>query len=141
MVITERARPNGFTLIEILIAVAIVGLMLAVVGPALYRRLAGASVSAAENQLRQLKTSIGTYYIDLNRYPEKLSDLVRKPKDPKLAKKWRHSYLESDEVPEDPWGNPYQYKKTPGGKHQYELYSWGKEGRDTPKEQWISVWN
>lgn len=132
---------EGFTLIEIMIAVAIVGLMLAIIGPAVYRRFAGATESAARSQMASLKTAIGTYYIDTIRYPDKLSDLIKKPADPKLAAKWKGPYLEADEIPDDPWGNPYQYRKTLGGKHPYELYSYGSdEGKDTPKEKWIQAW-
>ena len=137
---SARTAQAGFTLIEIMIAVAIVGLMLAVVGPALYRQFAGASESAAKNQMASLKQAVGTYYIDTLRYPDKLSDLVRKPADPTLAAKWKGPYLETDEVPYDPWDNAYQYKKTPGGKHPYEIYSYGPEGRDTPREKWIYLW-
>lgn len=130
---------EGFTLIEIMIAVAIVGLMLAIIGPAVYRRFAGATESAARSQMASLKTAIGTYYIDTIRYPDRLSNLIIKP--PAVAAKWRGPYLEADEVPDDPWGNPYQYKKTPpGGKHPYELYSYGPNGKEAPKEEWIHAW-
>ena len=131
---------EGFTLIEIMIAVAIVGLMLAIIGPAVYRRFAGATESAARSQLASLKTAIGTYYIDTVRYPDRLSELIKNT-DQKLAAKWKGPYLEIDEIPDDPWGNPYQYKKTPGGRHPYDLYSYGSdEGKDTPKEKWIHAW-
>jgi general secretion pathway protein G len=141
MATLKKSARDGFTLIEILIAIAIVGLMLAIVGPAVYRRFAGATESAAKNQLAAFKQAIGMYYIDLARYPDKLSDLVRKPADPKLAEKWKGPYLEVDEIPDDPWGSTYQYKRTPGERHPYELYSYGsEEGRATPKEKWIQVW-
>lgn len=122
---------KGFTLIEILIAVAIVGLMLAVVGPAVYRRLAGATEDAAKSQINAFKNSIGMYYIDLKTYPNRLIELIKKPTDPNLASKWKGGYLGEgeEEVPLDPWNNPYQYKRTPGGPHPYELYSFGENGQ------------
>lgn len=135
---TVRGARDGFTLMEILIAVAIVAIMGVLVGPNLMKRFAGAQTTKAETSLKGLKASIQTYYLDNNSYPEKLRDLVKKPTN---AKKWSGPYLEGGMLPEDPWGGRYQYKRTPGSKHPYELYSYGAEGKGSPKEDWISVWD
>lgn len=74
-------------------------------------------------------------------YPARLNDLLKKPADEKIARKWEGPYLKAKEVPEDAWGSKYVYKLTPQAEHKYDLYSYGPNGKGSPKEEWISVWN
>ncbi len=143
MIHVRRFNQRGFTLIEILIAITIVALMAAVVGLPVFRYVTRASKTAAKSTIKTLKVSIDQFYMQTNQYPRALKDLITRPTtDERIAKKWDGPYLEQKEVPEDPWGNRYQYKLTPGTQHPYELYSYGsEEGKATPKEQWISVWD
>lgn len=136
MVTTQRTTQTGFTLIEILIAISIVGFLLAVLVPTIIRRGAAAEKQAAKTQMAQVKQSIDLYRLDVGRYPVKLLDLAKKPSDPKLASKWQGPYMDED-VLEDKWGQPYIYRLTPGGAHPYELYSLGPEGTEESK---ISAW-
>jgi len=133
----------GFTLMEILIAVAIIGLLGAVMGPALNNIYKNQQKKACKATLRAFKDGIASYQRDVLQMPTTLKDLIKKPKEERAAKKWEGPYVGEDltEVPEDPWGEKIMYKLTPGGgKHPYELYSYGPKGKGSPKDEWINVW-
>lgn len=130
---------SGFSLIEILIAVAIVGLMAVVVGPAMWNLLGFGRRGQTKASMQGIKTSILHYHLDTNAYPEKLDDLIQRPEEERIANKWYGPYLEAEEVPRDGWDNPFIYRRAPGKRPPYELYSYGPEGPDAPEEQWIRV--
>lgn len=131
---------EGFTLIEILIAIAIIAIAAVMVGPNLYKYVSGAGETATKSNLRTIKLSIDQFYLDMGEYPDKLRDLIKKPSDEKFAKKWKERYLDTNEVPVDGWKHAFYYKK-PGEKgHPYELSSYGPNGKGAPKNEWISVW-
>ncbi len=134
-----RGARDGFTLMEILIAVAIVAIMGVLVGPNIMNRFMGAKRTAAKTSLKGLKDTIQIYYMDNSKYPEKLRDLTKKPAS---AKNWSGPYLKDGQLPEDPWGERFQYK-FPGTskKGPYDLYSYGENSRGAPKDEWISVWD
>jgi hypothetical protein len=89
-----------------------------------------------------MKLQIGLYKQHVGSYPNKITDLIKKPKcDERAAKRWEGPYLESESAPEDPWKTKYHYKlNQEGSKHPYELVSYGKEGKGH-KEGYISVWD
>jgi general secretion pathway protein G len=121
------SRPSGFTLLELLVVLAIISLLGALIGPRLFERLEGSKVVTAQTQVRMLKTALDTMRLDIGRYPlaeEGLDLLVRAPTDPQLRLRWRGPYLEG-EVPLDPWGSPYQYGPTGSGLNAITLYSYG----------------
>lgn len=131
---------QGFTLMEILIAVMIVGLLAGVVGPALMNIYRNQQKRAVKATLGNFKKMIGMFREHVHQYPTTLKDLTTKPKDEKMRKGWEGPYIE--EIPEDPWGGKYHYKVTPqGGKHPYELYSDGPGGKGAPKDDRIDVWD
>ena len=130
----------GFTLMEILIAVMILGLLGALVGPALNNVYKNQQKRAAESSLLGVKKSIEMYKNRVLKLPESLKDLIKKPRDEQAAKRWEGPYIEADEVPQDPWGEPFKYKVTPGTNKPYELYSYGPNSKGSPKEEWIDVW-
>jgi general secretion pathway protein G len=112
-----------------LVVLVIIGLLAGLVGPQLLGRVDTSKVTAAETQIRMLKASIETMRLDVNRFPtqdEGLAMLMAQPKDERTARKWRGPYL-SEEVPLDPWGNPYIYKPTTPT--TFELYSYGADGQ------------
>lgn len=137
----------GFTLMEILIAVMIIGLLGAMIGPALFSVYKNQQISATQASLKGIKDGIDMYKMHTGQYPNLLKDLVKKPKssDERIAKKWRGPYVGKEgatDVPDDSFGNKLYYKLTPGGgKRPYELKSWGPNGKGSPKEEWISVWD
>lgn len=140
MLVVRQSR-QGFTLIEILIAIALVVVMGSIAIPGFLSYLERGKRKAAAAQVRVLKSSIDQYYADVGSFPETLTDLIKRPQDPEIAAKWEMPYLEAKTVPKDPWGTPYQYHKTPDAENNYELYSYGSsKGKSTPKEQRIDAW-
>ena len=134
----------GFTLMEILIAVMIIGLLGALVGPALNNVWKNQQKRGAETSLLGMKKGIQIYKDRILKLPESLKDLIKKPRDEQAAKRWEGPYVGEEgieEVPKDPWGEDFKYKLTPGAKHPYELYSYGPNGKGSPAEEWIIVWN
>jgi general secretion pathway protein G len=140
----KRYARAGFTLMEILIAVMILGLLGALVGPALNNIYKNQQKRACEASLIGLKKSIQIYKDRVLKYPETLKDLIRKPKDEQAAKRWEGPYTGEEgatEVPKDPWGEDFKYKLTPGTKHPYDLFSYGPNGKGSPKDEEIHVWD
>ena len=132
---------EGFSLMEILIAVMILGLVAALVGPAAFNAYKNAQKNTAKTTLRSFKDAINMYQTHVGQLPQTLKDLIKKPRDERSAKRWEGPYINKEEVPEDPWGNDFKYKITAGAKHPYDLYSRGPNGESAPKEEWISVWD
>jgi general secretion pathway protein G len=122
------ALQKGFTLLEMLVVLVIIGLLAGLVGPQLMGRVDTSRVTAAETQSRMLKSALDTMRLDIARYPTKeegLIMLVNAPNDERVARKWRGPYL-SESLPADPWGNPYQYE--PISSTVIALYSLGADG-------------
>jgi general secretion pathway protein G len=120
---TER----GFTLVEILIVVVIIGLLASLVGPALFKKVGSSKQKTAMAQISMIETALKTFRLDVGRYPtteEGLKALITQPEGLRF---WDGPYLEKD-VPLDPWGNPYIYK-SPGEKTDYEIVSYGGDGK------------
>ena len=132
----------GFSLMEIMIAVMILGLVMGLVGPKVFQIYENSQKTSAKSQLKNMKAQINLYKTHVGTYPQKLMDLIKKPKnDERAAKRWQGSYLDAENVPEDPWGTKYHYKvNAEGSKHPYELLSYGPEGKGH-KEGYISVWD
>lgn len=121
----------GFTLIEMLVVLVIIGLLASLVGPKLFGKVDSSKVQTAQTQVKMLKGALESMRLDIGRFPtttEGLTLLNTQPQDEKLRGHWRGPYLDSD-VPEDPWGMPYQYS-TPGANGQpFALYSFGADGK------------
>lgn len=127
-----RTASAGFTLIEMLIVLAIIGVVAAFVGPRLMNQLDRSKVTAARAQMRSLVSTLETMRLDLGRYPtagEGLSLLVERPASGDAAANWQGPYLEAG-LPQDPWGNAYVYRAptTPDGRPQVGTY--GSDGRE-----------
>lgn len=138
---STNAIRSGFSLIEIMIAIAIMAVIGAVVVPGFLQRFEKAKKDSTRQSLRNIKTAITTYQLDVGQYPQRLRDLIKKPTDEAVAKKWESKYLDVEEVPNDSWGNKFLYKLTPGAEKPYELFSYGPNGKGGPKEERISVWD
>ena len=126
------SRSQGFTLLEMIVVLVIIGLIMGLVGPRLFGQADKAKVQTAETQVKMLKGALETMRLDIGRYPtqeEGLKLLVQQPTDSKLVQRWKGPYLE-DGLPEDPWGNAYQYSPQPTGTHSFVLYSYGADGKD-----------
>ncbi|MDI3281230.1 MAG: type II secretion system major pseudopilin GspG [Bacillota bacterium] len=126
------AGEEGFTLLEMLIVIAIIGILAVLVGPNLFGRIEEARQTAARSQISTLKVALDLYRLDNGLYPttdQGLAALRTPPTIPPLPSNWRGPYLEG-EVPKDPWGRDYVYR-SPGEHNQdrYDLMSYGRDGK------------
>lgn len=123
---TRHAR--GFTLLELLVVIVIIGLLAAYVGPKYFAQLGKSEVTVAKAQIEAFEKSLDTYRLDVGRYPsteEGLGALLVAP--PAAGTRWNGPYLKKA-VPLDPWGHAYQYR-APGSKGEYDIVSMGKDGQ------------
>ena len=121
-------RHAGFTLLELLVVIVIIGLLAAYVGPKYFSQLGKSEVTVAKAQIEAFDKSLDTYRLDVGRYPsaeEGLGALMTAP--PSAGAKWNGPYLKKG-VPLDPLGNAYQFR-APGSKGEYEIISLGKDGQ------------
>jgi general secretion pathway protein G len=127
--IKYHCRPyRGFTLLELLVVIVIIGLLAAYVGPKYFSQLGKSEVTIAKAQIESFEKSLDTYRLDVGHYPsteEGLVALMTAP--PNAAGKWNGPYLKKG-IPLDPWGHAYQYR-SPGTKGEYEIVSTGKDGQ------------
>nr|WP_316641425.1 type II secretion system major pseudopilin GspG [uncultured Roseateles sp.] len=123
----QRAPVRGFTLLELLVVMVIIGLLAGYVGPKFFGQIGKSEVKAAKAQIDGLQKALDQYRIDMGRYPsteQGLAVLVTKPSD---EPRWAGPYL-SKAVPKDPWQHEFQYR-SPGEHGEYDLLSFGKDGR------------
>lgn len=125
-----RPAASGFTLIEILVVVVILGILAAVVAPRMMDQPDKAAVVAAKQDLQAIITALNMYKLDNHHYPstqQGLEALVQRPGGVPEARNWKEGgYL--SRLPRDPWGNPYQYL-SPGRSGDFEVYTLGKDGQ------------
>jgi general secretion pathway protein G len=125
----SRGGEAGFTLVEMLVVITIIGLIMGLVGPRVLSYLSDSKLKTARIQIRSLSSALDLYHLDNGRYPtaaEGLGALVQKPA---TATSWNGPYLSGTLVPSDPWGRPYVYK-FPGQHGAYDIVSFGPEGRE-----------
>ena len=118
----------GFTLMELLLVLVIIGLLAALVGPTLYQRIKPAKESAARAQIENFATALDGFFIDVGRYPNTQDGLKALRVKPEGVEKWNGPYLRKD-LPADPWGHAYVYR-APGRSGGYEIVSYGADGRE-----------
>jgi len=125
------AGNRGFTLIELMVVIVILGILAAVIAPRIIGRTDEAKVTEARVQIKNFETAIKLYKLDNGRYPateQGLNALIAKPTVGIIPRSWRKGgYLENRKIPLDPWGNPYIYA-SPGLHGDYDILSYGADG-------------
>jgi general secretion pathway protein G len=120
-------KRRGFTLLELLVVIVIIGLLAGYVAPRYFAQVGKSEIQVARAQIESLEKGLDQYRLDMRRYPsaeEGLEALVAKPAN---AQAWSGPYLRKS-VPSDPWGRPYVYR-TPGQKGEFEIFSYGRDGK------------
>lgn len=120
-------RVRGFTLLELLVVLVIIGLLVGYVAPRYFSQVGKSEVKAARAQMRALSDALDQYRLDVGGYPSTEQGLASLTAQPSGEERWQGPYLRSA-VPKDPWGNPYQYRH-PGEHGEFDLISLGKDGR------------
>ncbi|MCL5408784.1 MAG: type II secretion system major pseudopilin GspG [Candidatus Omnitrophica bacterium] len=125
---------KGFTFIEIMAVMIIIGIIAALIMPRIFSRIEDAKVTAAKVQIKNFEDALKLFYLDNNFYPsteQGLSALVQKPTTGDVPEHWRtDGYLETLKVPLDPWGNPYEYLSPGKNGQPYEIISYGSSGKE-----------
>ena len=132
---SSRRRPRraargeaGFTLVEMLVVITIIGMIMALVGPRVLNYLSESKAKAAKIQIESFSSALDLYYLDLGRYPtanEGLAGLTRSNN----QAGWNGPYLRGGVVPNDPWGHTYVYR-SPGATGPYDIISLGSDGQE-----------
>jgi len=124
-----RQGEHGFTLVEMLVVITIIGLIMGLVGPRVLNYLSESKAKAAKIQIDSFGSALDLFYLDAGRYPtssEGLAALVRRT--PGVAA-WNGPYLKGNTLPNDPWNHPYVYR-SPGEHGPYEIISYGSDGQE-----------
>jgi general secretion pathway protein G len=119
----------GFTLVEMLVVLTIIGLLVGLVGPRVLNYLSESRVKTARLQIESFGSALDLFYIDTGRYPttsESLEALVQRPPGTDV---WNGPYVKGSRIPLDPWGHAYLYR-APAEKAPYEIVSYGADGRE-----------
>jgi general secretion pathway protein G len=141
---TQRRTPRqgGFTLMELLVVLAILGLLMSLVGPRVLNQLGGAKTKTAAIQIKDLEQSLEMYKLDVGHFPSTNEGLEALVKQPSGAAGWNGPYLKSEKVPQDPWKRDYHYKY-PGEHGELDIFTYGQNG--TPggegEDQDIGNWD
>ncbi|HEY1942361.1 MAG TPA: type II secretion system major pseudopilin GspG [Roseiarcus sp.] len=128
--VSRRDGEAGFTLVEMLVVITIIGLIMGLVGPRVLSYLSQSKGKAAKIQIESLVAAMDLYYLDNGRYPGANEGLVALVERPSSAPAWNGPYLKTGSVPVDPWGHPYVYK-VPGDHGPYEIDSYGSAGPES----------
>jgi general secretion pathway protein G len=120
-------RIHGFTLLELLVVLVILGLLVGYVAPRYFGQVGKSEVKVARAQIKALEDALDQYRLDVGRYPPTEQGLAALSAAPAGEARWQGPYLKKA-VPLDPWGAPYQYR-APGEHGEVDLYSFGKDGQ------------
>lgn len=123
----HKRHSAGFTLLELLVVVAIIGLLAAYVGPKYFGQIGKSEQALVKAQIDSFHKALASYRLDVGNFPSTQEGLAALTAKPASASKWNGPYL-SRAVPADPWGRPYVYR-SPGQKAEYDLVSHGKDGQ------------
>ncbi len=133
----DRRSEKGFSLIELIVVLVILGLLAAVVGPRVYDKLAKGKEQIAKIQIKELEGALQLFSFDVGRYPNTSEGLEALIRNPGNVDSWKSSYLNKAELPKDPWGKPYVYR-SPGQHGDFDLLSYGPDGVEGGEDDVVS---
>jgi general secretion pathway protein G len=117
---------RGFTLVELLVVLVLLGLLAGLVGPQVMKHVGASKSKAAFLQIEELAAALDTYRLDMDAYPGEAEGLVALVQRPPAAARWNGPYLRKAVVPSDPWGRPYRYRY-PGQHGAFDLWTLGAD--------------
>ncbi len=120
-------KQRGFTLLELLVVMVIIGLLAGYVGPRFFSQIGKSEVNTAKAQIDAFEKGLDQYRLDVGRYPTSEQGLQSLMTAPGGESRWQGPYLRKA-VPADPWGNPYRYRH-PGEHGEYDIFSYGADGQ------------
>jgi general secretion pathway protein G len=126
---TRRRSERGYTLVEILVVITIIGLITALVGPRVLNYLTESKVKTARIQIQSFASALDLFYLDAGRYPTSAEGLAVLVRPTAGITAWNGPYLKGGIVPTDPWGKPYAYR-SPGEHGAYDVVSLGSDGQE-----------
>ena len=125
----QHDRQAGFTLVEMLVVIAIIGLIMGLIGPRVLNYLSESKVKAARIQLQSFSSALDLYYLDAGRYPSTAEGLAALIRPAPGVTAWNGPYLKGGGVPNDPWNHSYVYR-SPGDRGPYDIVSYGSDGQE-----------
>ena len=126
---TERRGERGFTLVELLVVMVILGLLVGLAAPMVMNQLSGAKTKTAGIEVARLSGALDLYRLELGDYPSGQDGLGALVEQPAGAERWNGPYVTKADAIVDPWDRPYRYRY-PGEHSQFDLYSLGRDGQD-----------
>lgn len=137
--IKKQVSQHGFTLLELLVVMVIIGLLAGYVGPKYFAQIGKSEVKTARAQLDSLSKALDQYRLDNGHYPSNENGLAALNTAPADEEKWKGPYLQK-KAPNDPWGKAYQYK-FPGDHGEYDLWSFGNDGTSGGNDEAADIVN
>jgi general secretion pathway protein G len=125
----HAAGQEGFTLVEMLVVITIIGLIMGLIGPRVLNYLSESKVKAARIQLQSFSGALDLFYLDAGRYPSTSEGLAALVQRTAGVTAWNGPYLKGGSLPNDPWNHPYLYR-APGEHAPYEIMSYGSDGQE-----------
>jgi general secretion pathway protein G len=125
----QAAGQEGFTLVEMLVVITIIGLIMGLIGPRVLNYLSESKVKAARIQMQSFSGALDLFYLDAGRYPSTSEGLAALVQRTAGVTAWNGPYLKGSSLPKDPWNHPYLYR-APGEHAPYEIISYGSDGQE-----------
>jgi len=125
----DREGERGFTLVEMLVVITIIGLIMGLIGPRVLAYLGESKVKAAKIQMQSFGSALDLFYLDVGRYPSTSEGLGALARRPSGIASWNGPYLKGGAVPNDPWNSAYVYR-APGEHGPYDIMSYGADGQE-----------
>jgi general secretion pathway protein G len=125
----RHAAQQGFTLVEMLVVITIIGLIMGLIGPRVLNYLSESKVKAAKIQLQSFASALDLFYLDAGRFPSTAEGLAALVQRTPGVTAWNGPYLKGGNVPTDPWSHAYVYR-APGERGPYDIVSYGSDGQE-----------